>query len=891
MDKIYILDASGYIYRSYFAIRNMTNSKGESTNALFGFARSVLKLFKDFHPTHLVAVFDGPNNAVARKNLYADYKAHRSVMPADLRYQIDWAHKFCELIGIPFLDIPNVEADDTMGSIALWAEKQGAKVFLCTSDKDMCQLVNENINILNTHKDNLILGPKDVEEAYGVPPSQIIDFLAIIGDTSDNVPGIPGFGPKTAASLLKEFGSLDYLLSHTDKLPEKKREIVEQQAENVRLSRKLVTVDTQVSFPEDFNFFMLKTPQFPALKDFYSSMSFQSLIREMETGDLFAKEAVQTMPVEEVSYTLINDLNELKSLIHTLRKHEVICFQLMTDQNLPMSAQLVGFSFSIAPKQAWYVPLQGNVSSEVILNELKELFESPSHHFFSHNVKTSEHVLKNNGIQISNISFDTLLASYILNASQRQHSLDFLLMAYFGKVKMSLESILGKGKKVIPIQQAPLDQVCLYACEEADFTFRLQEVLEKQLIQRNLLKLFQEIELPLLSVLMKMEHKGIYVDVPYLKQMSQDFACVIKKIEGEIYEMAGATFNLNSPKQLSDILFNKLCIKAPKKTATGLSTNAEVLEFLKEDYPICSKILDYRVLEKLRSTYIDALPENVNPQTGRIHCTFNQSGTTTGRLASQDPNLQNIPVRTEEGKRIRKAFTPQNKGWSYLAADYSQIELRLLAHLSEDPTLVQAFQNNEDIHRHTASIIFGLPIAEVTSQLRYNAKAVNFGIVYGQQAFGLSQELGIDVKEAAHFIDMYFLRYPQVKHYLQHSKEQARLLGKAITMTGRERAIPEITSKNGLLRSAAERLAINTPLQGSAADLIKLAMLKINALLEEKKLQGYMILQVHDELIFEVPDHEIQELSTLVKEAMENVWELKVPLVVDIMVGKNWAEC
>lgn len=891
MEKLYILDAAGYIYRSYFAIRNMTNSKGESTNALFGFARSVLKLFKDFHPTHIVAVFDGPNNAVARKALYSDYKAHRSVMPADLRYQMDWAHQFCELMGIPFLNVPNVEADDTMGSIAVWAADQGTKVFLCTSDKDMNQLVNDKIHILNTHKDNLILGPKEVEENFGVPPSKIIDLLAIIGDTSDNVPGISGFGPKTAAALLQEFGSLDNLLKHTDKLPEKKREIVERDANQVRLSQKLVTVDTHVEFSKDPDFFKLRSPNFIALKDFYASMSFQSLMREMEIGDLFGKEATKAVPVEEVSYTLVDDENSLKSLIHTLRKHKDISFDLLTDDALPMFAHLVGFSFSTEAKKAWYVPVNGKLGLEGAIKELKPLFESPEHSFVGHNIKYSFHVLKNYGINLTNIAFDILLASYILNANQRQHSLDFLSMEYFGKVKTPIDSITGKGKKATAIQDVPVELIYAYSAEDADYIFRLRGVLEKKLIERDLLKLLQEIELPLLPVLARMEHRGIYLDVPYLKDKSKEFEILLKNLEDSIFQMAGTSFNINSPKQLSDILFNKLCIKPPKKTATGLSTNAEVLEYLKNDYPICSKLLEYRFLEKLRSTYIDALPEYVNPKTDRIHCTFNQSGTTTGRLASQDPNLQNIPVRSEEGKKIRRAFIPEKKGWSYLAADYSQIELRLLAHMSEDPTLVQAFLNNEDIHRHTAATIFGLPIEEVSNELRYNAKAVNFGIIYGQQAFGLSQTLGIDVKEASRFIEMYFVRYPKVKEYVQHAKESARLTGKAVTMTGRERAIPEITSKNGLLRSAAERLAVNTPLQGSAADLIKLAMLEIDRLFETKKLKGFMILQVHDELIFEVPDEEISEVKTLVKQAMEGVWNLKVPLVVDIIIGKNWAEC
>ncbi len=868
----------------------MTNSKGESTNALFGFIRSVLKLFKDFHPEHIVAVFDGPQNAAPRKAIYAAYKAHRAVMPPDLRYQIDWAKKFCELMGIPHLDIPLVEADDTMGSVALWAAHQVAQAYLCTSDKDMCQLVGNHISILNTHKENLILDAKKVEEEWGVPPQQMIDLLAIVGDTSDNVPGLSGFGPKTAATLLKKYGSLEGLLGHPDDFPEKKKEIIVREADQVRISKKLVTIDTAVEFPKDPLFFHLQVPHLDRLKEFYKEMNFNSLLRELES------ERPQTSPefpktAEEVSYHLVDDEASFQKLLDLLSKQKEICFDTETTDIRPLNAELVGIGFCVEEKKAYYVPTNGQLGLKHVLERLKPLFENPKIGFFGHNVKYDLHVLGNYKIHIASLTFDTILASYILNAQQRQHSLDYLSLEYFGKVKISISDLIGKGKNTLNMRDVPLGKICEYGCEDADYTFRLKQLLEAKLKERNLLPLLLKMELPLLSVLAKMERHGIFVDVPYLQEMSKELVLHIGQLEKEIHELAGESFNLNSPKQLSEILFQKLGIKPPKKTATGHSTNAEVLEGLQSQYPIAGKLLEYRTLEKLRSTYVDTLPQEVNPTTHRIHCNFNQSVAATGRLSSQDPNLQNIPVRTEIGRKIRRAFKPQKPNWSYLAADYSQIELRLLAHLSEDPNLIAAFERGEDIHKHTAASIFHVPLDQVTKEQRYAAKAVNFGVVYGQQAFGLAQELGVDVKEAGLFIDMYFKQYKRVKEYIEECKESARQTGKAVTMTGRERAIPEILSKNGMLRLAAERLAINAPLQGSAADLIKLAMLKADEQLQKQEMQSYMILQIHDELLFEIPDIEQIAMQPLVRRTMEGVWKLKVPLVVDMTIAKNWEEC
>lgn len=886
MDKLYIIDASGYIYRSYFAIRNLTNAKGESTNALYGFIRSILKLINDFQPTHLVSVFDGPHSIVRRTEIYADYKAHRKKMPEDLRYQIEWAKQFCSLFGIPHLAIPEVEADDTMGSIAQWAAKQGSTAYLCTSDKDMCQMVGENIFCLNTHKDNLLIDAEGVKKAFGVRPDQIIDYLAITGDASDNVPGLPGFGPKSAAELLNSFGSLEYILQHPEEVPGKKKQdtIIEQSSQAI-LSKRLITVNCQVPIPTHTDDYKIQPQSSGALKAFYGEMNFSTLVREMGSDEVDGTD-------EAVTYQMVDDEESLQKLISTLSSFSEICIDTETTSLQPLQAELVGIGLGVEPGTSWYIPVNGQLGLERTLNAIKPLLENSSIGFYGHNIKYDYHVLMNHGIRIAHISFDTMVASYLLNAQSRQHSLDHLALDLFDKVKTPIQDLIGKGKNQLSMRDVPLDKVTNYCCEDVDYTIRLKNLLEAQLEERGLKSLFTELELPLLSVLAEMERAGIYVDCGYLEQIGKKIGKELNKLESEIHELAGEEFNINSPKQLSHILFDKMEIPPPKKTATGLSTNADVLESLKGAHPIAGKVLAYRTLEKLRSTYIDSLPEDVNPQTGRVHCTFNQSVAATGRLSCQNPNLQNIPVRTEAGRSIREAFRPEKQGWSYLSADYSQIELRLLAHLSEDPTLIAAFSNNEDIHRYTASLILNIPIEEVTSEQRYQAKAVNFGIVYGQQAFGLAQELGIPPKVAAQFIEAYFERYPKVKEFLAACKETAHRIGKTVVpYSGRERLLPEINSKNGMIRSAAERLAVNTPLQGMSADLIKIAMLQIQKKLLDIKTQAMMILQIHDELLFELPDSEIPIVEKLVKIEMEEVISLKVPLIVDIHIGKNWKEC
>lgn len=890
MKDLYILDASGYLYRSYFAIKNMTNSKGQSTNAIYGFLRSLLKLYKDFNPQHLVAVFDGPHNSKSREAIYSDYKAHRTTTPDDLIEQLNWARDVCELLGVPYLSIPEVEADDTMGSIACWAEKEGAKVFLCTSDKDLCQIVDENIHILNTHKENLVLGIKEIVENYGITPQQFIDYLALIGDSSDNIPGIPGCGPKTASALLQQFGSLDQIFRNLHLISGKKQTMLIEGEDNARISKELAKIDTSIPFPQDHTFFELRRPNMEGLKEFYTRMDFKTLIRELETTTLPQIQKEQVIEAQEeqedLSYTLVNDEQSFNDLIEFLQNHKEISLTAKTSGLKPMKSEWIGISFSVAPKQSWYIPVHGNIGLNKIVDGLKRLFQNESLRFYGHNIKADYHILAKHGLYLKNVIFDAVLASYILNSHKKQHSLEDLMLDYFGRMKQSIQMAKGKNQS-IPTMEIYSD----FFCQESDFICRLKEKLEKQLEERNLTHLLKEIELPLTMVLADVEHHGIYLNKDRLKEFSIQVNSEIARLEQEIYTLAGEEFNINSSKQLGDILFNKMGIKPHKKTATGLSTNAEVLESLKADCPIAGKVLEYRTVEKLRSTYVDALPDEILSDTKRIHCTFNQTVAATGRLSCQDPNLQNIPIRTEIGRNIREAFIPQKQGWSYLSADYSQIELRLLAHFSEDPELIDAFTKGHDIHQRTASFMYKIPLEEVTPHQRFSAKAVNFGILYGQGPFGLSQELGISNKEASEFISMYFNLYPSVKSYLDGSKEKTRQTGKAVTYTGRERAIPEIHSKNGIIRAAAERFAINSPIQGTAADLIKLAMIKIDEKIKAKNMKAFMILQIHDELIFEAPDEELSELKQIVKETMEGTFDLKIPLTVDISIGKNWKEC
>ena len=864
----------------------MLNHKGQSTSALFGFIRSIQKLIKDFAPTHLVCVFDGPDNKKSRQAVYADYKMHRKGAPEDLFPQFEWSYQYCDLAGIPTLCVDGVEADDTMATVALWAEKQGAQVYLCSSDKDLMQLVNDQILMLHLHKNNLLVDASKVQELFGVRPDQMLDLLAMMGDASDNIPGLQGFGPKTSAALLQQFDTLDKILANPDKVKgEKKQHILRTQQKEALISRELATLHTRVEIPKDPNFYLLKDIDQTKLAGFFNEMKFNTLLRELGTTPGEPKAPFEGNPALQFDapkvYSLVDTEEDLADLIKKLLDAPSICIDTETTDVNPFLAHLVGIGFAIQPCEAWYIPLHGQIGKKRVLEMLKEFFLVTPSGFFGHNLKYDYHVLNGLGFPLRNIDFDTLLASYLLSPQTRRHNLDDLCLEKFQYVKIPLESLIRKGKKQISMRDIPISAVKEYCCEDVDFTARLKCLFTEELKERKLDKILNEIELPLLPILARMESTGIHLDVQELRAVGEKHVHELEQIKKQIFELVDIEFNLNSPKQLSEILYEKLHLKA-----RSTSTSAGVLEELIDQHPVIQLILEYRTLEKLRSTYIEALPHSINPIADRIHCTFNQSVTATGRLSCQNPNLQNIPVNSE----IRACFKPK-EGHLFLGADYSQIELRLLAHFSQDPSLCEAFQTGGDIHVLTASLIFGIPEPDVTSEMRKIAKTVNFGIIYGQSAFGLSKHLQIPYKEAAFFIKKYFERYPEVTSYLEECKAQVRKLGYSETLTGRVRPIPEIHNKNPSIRNAAERLAVNTPLQGTAADLIKMAMIEIDREIRKKNLQGKMILQVHDELIFEIPENEVESFKEIVKKNMEQVLKLGVPLEVDIAVGKNWAEC
>ncbi len=925
MEKIFIIDAVNYLFRSYYAIGPMSSDKGVSTSALFGFIRTVQKLIRDFSAENVVAVFDGPDNKKARLKVFAEYKMQRKKAPEDLYAQFELAYQFCQLAGIPALSIPEVEADDTMATIALWAAKKQLQVFLCTSDKDLFQLVSPQIKVLMMHKNNLIVDKEKVQELFGVPPEQMLDFLAIVGDVSDNIPGISGFGPKTAAQLLQQFKTLEYILDNPEKTPgAKKQQTLKAERETALLSKQLATLNTQVKIPQSQEFYKIKKPDLKKLEAFYQELNLSQFLKKLKetteqpaaknikdkkksekknpkakeiTGDLFESAVSDKMqkPAEIVTdYVLVKTAAELKKLFAQLQKENQICIDVETTSLNPFKAQIVGIGLGAKPGKAFYLPCnlseeKKQISNQEVLDFIKKLTAEKKISFYGHNLKYDLQVLCQAGIDLKRLAFDTMLVSYLLNPHHHRHNLDSLALEYFGKVKIPFNSLLDSKEKTL--KEISIEKVSEYCCEDIDYTIRLKKLQEQKLKEKNLEKLFFEIELPLILVLARMERHGLFLDEEKISQLKIRLQEKLKVLQQEIFQDMGTEINLNSPKQLSEVLFQKLKLPMPGRKKTAFSTGALVLEKLAQKYPIAQKILDFRTVQKLLTTYIEALPKQIDPQTKRIHPSFNQSVTATGRLSCTSPNLQNIPIRSEEGLAIRKAFVPQKPGWSFLSADYSQIELRLLAHFSKDPELLSTFQQGKDIHSHTAALIFKVPIADITKQMRSIAKTVNFGILYGQGPYGLKEQLNISYQEAAAFIENYFQKYKHVKAYLEKSKQQALDKKETATLFGRIRPIMEIDSPNLHLRSAAERLAVNTPLQGTAADLIKIAMIEIDKAIEKKQLQGFSVLQIHDELVFEVPDNEIETFKEIVKNKMENAAQLCVPLIVHMGVGKNWSEC
>ncbi len=899
--KLFLIDGSALAYRSYFAfIQNpLINSRGENTSAIYGFIRTLFKIFDEEKPDYIAVVFD-TSEPTFRHKAYKAYKATREKMPDEMSEQLPILRQVIEALRIPIIEVPGYEADDILATLALKAKERGLQVFLVTSDKDLMQLVDSDIKIYNLRRridEAEILGPPEVEEKMGVPPEQIRDFLALVGDSSDNIPGVPKVGKKTAQSLLREYRSLDNLLDHLDEVASNSvRESLRQNTDQARVSQQLVTLDTNVPIDLDLDQLRLKEPDQQKTLELFTRLEFASLM------DRIAGET----KIDTTHYHTVRDEPQLRALVDKLKQAGHFTFDLETTSQNPMMAEIVGFSFSCKEGEAFYVPvsappegadpyahltMQPKQGGEIDLREaLGPILTDESLAKNAQNAKYDILVLSQYGIRVRGLRFDTMLASYLLNPTGRQHNLDLLALEHLNIKKIPTSELIGKGKKQISMRDVPLNLVARYACEDADVTERLRRLFEPRLKEAGLWELFQEVEIPLIPVLVHMEETGVALDRPYLEAMSRDMEQQLRALEETIYEMAGERFNINSTQQLARILFEKLKLPTGRRTKTGYSTDAAVLEKLAKDYELPRKLLEYREISKLKSTYVDALPRLINPRTGRVHTSYNQTVAATGRLSSSDPNLQNIPIRTEIGRQIRRAFIPGKPGWKILDADYSQIELRIMAHLSKDENLIRAFQNGEDVHRATAANVFGVPPEAVTPELRRRAKEINFGIMYGMGVYGLAQRLEITPEEAQTIIQEYFVKYPGVNDFIIRTLNEARQKGYVTTLLNRRRYLPEILSENRRVREFAERTAINTPIQGTAADMIKVAMIRIDRRLQEEKLQSKMIMQVHDELVFEAPEEELETLRALVAYEMANALKLDVPIKVDIGIGNNWLE-
>lgn len=902
--RLFLIDGSALFYRAYFAfIRNpLFNSKGENTSAIFGFANSLLKILSDEKPEYLAVIFDTKEPTFRHKK-YKKYKATRQKMPEEMADQYPRIVELVEALNIPLIEKAGYEADDIIATLAKQAEKQGIVSYLVTGDKDFLQLLSPLVKRYNIRpgRDVEILDDKSLLEQYELKPAQVVDYLALVGDSSDNIPGVKGVGEKTAKELIKEFSSLDILYENLDRIPKKSlQEKLKTDKDHAYLSRELVTIDTNVPVKLDLEQMKIKEINVPKVIRLFEELEFRSLLKQV--GDLSIASTMSSSSLDQTktNYVLVNSRPVLLDLIDQLKKATFFVFDTETTGLNVFESRIIGISFCLKPFTAYYVPLNdpdSDFKAQEALPFLKEIFESEKIGKGGQNIKFDALMLHQHGIQLKNIRFDTMVADYLLNPGSRQHNLDGMAYSYLKYKMIPIEKLIGeKGKKQKNMADIPVADIYRYACEDADITLRLKEYLEKELQKTETAQLFKELEMPLVSVLIEMEKTGVKIDIPLLQKMSNELDCALKELESRIYQEAGTAFNLNSPQQLGKVLFEQLEIhkeqgkRRPSKTATGqFSTSEQILEKY-ADHPVVEKILEYRKLSKLKSTYVDALPLLVNKRTGRLHTSFNQTVTSTGRLSSSDPNLQNIPIRTEIGRAIRQAFIPGDPDDYILSADYSQIELRVMAHLSGDVGLKAAFARGEDIHATTAAAIFNIPLEMVNPEHRRKAKEVNFGIIYGISQYGLSSRLGISNEEAQQIITNYFVRFPRVNDYMIHTIAFARKHKYVTTIRHRRRYLPEIDSSNATIRQNAERMAINTTIQGSAADLIKVAMVNIQNRLEEEKLRTKMILQVHDELVFEVKSSELEKVKKLVKHEMENAITLDVPLKVDVGVGKNWLE-
>ena len=902
--EIYLIDGSGYMFRAYYAMmrQRLSNSKGAPTGATLAFARMLLNVLRDRAPEYVAVAFDRPEPTF-RHDLYPAYKANRDAAPEDLVEQIPYMHRVIEVLRIPLLVQPGAEADDIIGTLAARAEAEGYEVVLVTADKDFAQLVSENVRIWDPMKDEE-MGPAEIEAKWGVPPEKFVDIQALMGDTADNIPGVPGIGEKTAVALIQQFGGLDQVLASTDQIKRpKQRQSIEENAELAKLSRELCTIKRDLVLEGDLESCRLGDADIEAgRKLFVEELEFKNVIEllpgysESGAAEDAPEEAASPAEAEERDYHVIRTLDELKSMIAELEKTRRFAFDLETTSLNPMKARIVGFSFSAHAGRAFYVPVGHETMDsgpqlrlEDVLAEVSPLLESTEIEKIGQNIKYDIAVLKEAGREVRGPLFDTMLASYLLLSSRRSHGMDHLAQEYFGVTTIKYADLCGKGAKQIPFSHVPVDTAAPYACQDADITYRLAEEMAPQLKNDGLIGLFEEMEIPLLRVLLDMERAGIRLNREFLQNMGKELELRLEQMRGYIHEMAGEEFNINSTQQLRVILFEKLNLPVFRKTKTGPSTDIDTLERLAPQHPLPQEILSFRQLSKLKNTYVDTLPELVNPQTGRIHARFNQTVAATGRLSGSDPNLQNIPIRTDLGREIRRAFLPED-GWKLLSADYSQIELRVLAHFTNDPALVDAFGKGEDIHATTASAVYGVALDVVNSEMRRVAKAVNFGIIYGQGAFGLSQTIGIPQSEARSFIETYFERFAAVPAFVDATIESGRAHGYVSTIMGRRRYLPDLNSRNRNAKNAAERTAVNSVIQGSAADVIKIAMIAIADRLAREEREARMLVQVHDELLFEIPPGEIESVAALVAEEMRGAMDLRVPLEVDVSTGDNWGE-
>ena len=884
--KLFLIDGSSYLYRAFYAIGHLSNSKGLPTNATFGFIQMLLKVLKEHRPDYLAVIFDS-KAPTFRSEVYKEYKANRPAMPEGLTPQIPYIKKIIEGYRIALLEMEGYEADDLIGTVAKRLESE-VDVVIITGDKDILQLVSDRIQVYDTMKEKRF-GVEEVIQRFGVSPEQVVEVMGLAGDAIDNIPGVPGIGEKTAIQLIKTYGSIENLLTHVEEIPRKKlKENLKTHGDLARLSRRLATIHIDVPVSYQLKDFSLSPPDLKGLKELFKELEFNKLLKEL----LEEKDSIS----EGRDYRLLTDRNELLTLLEDLRKVTTFSIDLETTSPYPMWADLVGISLSCAPHQAYYIPL-GHQHRETtqqlplpwVLEQLKPILEDREVKKVGQNIKYEWIVLKRYGIHLQGIDGDTMIASYLLNPTKHNHNLSEIAQEYLDRSVTDFKEVVGSGMKAVTFDQIELGKARDYSCEDADVTLQLSHLLFPKLKEEGFKDLFDQVEMPLVMVLAKIEMNGVKIDLDLLQEYSKEIETQLQQKIERIYGLAGEVFNINSSQQLGKILFDKLKLPVVKKTKTGTSTDVEVLTKLSLRHDLPLEILGYRNLSKLKSTYIDALPKLIHPKTGRVHTSYNQTVTATGRLSSSDPNLQNIPVRAEEGNRIRQAFIPE-KGWSIVSADYSQIELRILAHLSRDETLMEAFQKDEDIHARTASEIFEVPIEKVTPPMRREAKVINFGIIYGMSAYGLSQQLGTEPKIAQAYIDEYFKKYTGVQTYIEKSLEEARQKGYVMTLLHRRRYLPDIHSPTVAIRQATERMAINTPLQGTAADIIKVAMIHIQNRIEEPGLSTKMIMQVHDELVFEVPEEELQKAALMIQNEMETVMDLSVPLKISIHSGKNWAE-